>query len=46
VVKVAKRTPLKKAGIFAGITAATTAAAIVAVKALRGGGDDAKPAAA
>ena len=46
VVKVAKRTPLKKAGIFAGITAATTAAAIVAVKAMRGGGDEAGPAAA
>jgi hypothetical protein len=46
VVKVAKRTPLKKAGVFAGATAAVTAAAIVAVKALRGGGDETKPAAA
>ena len=45
VVKVAKRTPLKKASLFAGATAAVTAAAIVTVKLLRGG-DDAKPAAA
>ena len=37
VVKVAKRTPLKKASLFAGVTAAATAAAIVTVKVLRGG---------
>ena len=46
VVKVAKRTPLKKASLFAGVTAAATAAAIVTVKVLRGGGDKAEPAAA
>ena len=45
VVKVAKRTPLKKAGLFAGATAAVTAAAIVTVKTLRGG-DKSEPAAA
>jgi hypothetical protein len=46
VVKAAKRTPLKKASVFAGATAAVTAAAIVAVKVLRGGGDGGEPAAA
>jgi hypothetical protein len=46
IVKAAKRTPLKKASVFAGATAAVTAAAIVTVKALRGGGDEGEPAAA
>jgi hypothetical protein len=45
VVKAAKRTPLKKASVFAGATAAVTAAAIVAVKAMRRG-DAGQPAAA
>jgi hypothetical protein len=45
VVKVAKHTP-KKAPLFAVGAAAVTAAAIVAVKALRSGGDKAQPAGA
>jgi hypothetical protein len=45
VVKAAKHTP-KKVPLFAAGAAAITAAAIVAVKAIRGGGDSSQPAGA